>query len=483
MKIALQKVLILIACSLCLAACAQELHKACPILLKKSTPPDSSSYLLTTADYTFFRGGTIQYAPGIEIIDAAAPWPPRWFALHPADTAEDLSTSRFIMLNAAAQSAGLSFFTVLPNSDGKNNLTIVSCNKKMEITNTFYKAGKEIDSHDFKVSGNGDVMYFLVHDTTMNLTHVYKNRADTAIKVIYESIEITNAGGETVFSWNSFAALGFNAAYLPYRYAPGVMSGGTTFEWSHGNSLEYDTDGNILYSLKNIGIGKLSRTDGHVIWHIDRKKQKANAQSDAIPIYLQHDLQYVKDSAGDESYTVLSNGDDEHKTCEAYQFTVSFDKKGEQVVKLLKKISPVQHISNTGGGGNFDEETNGNYLFNYGLFLQDSALSERLLFEYKNKKSNTTTEYNIARNNFAYRVHRMAGWRPARPQVTVKNGLLATDAKGAVKWYRLSGKDMQTADYISESENITPTPNTYYCAAVKYGIGWSVSPAFQFVQK
>jgi hypothetical protein len=39
-----------------------------------------------------------------------------------------------------------------------------------------------------------------------------------------------------------------------------------------------DEDGNILYSLKNIGIGKISRADGHIIWQVDRKKQKINKE-------------------------------------------------------------------------------------------------------------------------------------------------------------------------------------------------------------
>lgn len=461
---------------------SQDLHKICPVFLKNGNLSDSLSFVLTTADYNYFRGLPMTYAPAIEIVDADAPWPPRWYALHPTDTATDLTTSGLILLNASIQNDRFLFFTVIPTGANMNSLAILICNRNMEVIDTFYRPGKEIDSHDFKLSANGDMMYFAGHDTMIDLRGLSHEEADSAVRLVYETIEIAEAKGKTLFSWNPLMQLGLNAVYLPYRHSPGVMSGNKIFEWSHGNSICYDYDGNILYSFKHIGIGKISRTDGHVIWHIDRNKQKINSQSDALPIFLQHDLQVVKDDQGNISYTILSNGDDEHEQCMAYQFKIDFDAKGTPVLRILKKVA-AEKIPNTGGGANFDLKENGDYLFNYGLFKQDTALKERRLFEYKEEKKNLVAEYTILPSIFAYRIHKMTEWRPSRPQIIAQNGQLKTAAKStAYTWYRLSGPGMKTITKIGEGDKYTPKETGDYCVAAKYGIGWAVSRAFHYTK-
>src|ERR1700722_4071469 len=107
-------------------------------------------------------------------------------------------------------------------------------------------------------------------------------------------------------------------------------------------------------------------------------------------------------------------------------------------------------MPNTGGGGNFDMEANGNYLFNYGLFKQDSTLPKRVLFEYKNEKNNTTAEYEISPSIFAYRLHKMENWRTPRPDINRKGAQLGTDSRWTnLKWYRLSGKELHTVEYLT----------------------------------
>jgi hypothetical protein len=481
MKISLHKVFILTALCLCAQVHAQNLHKICPVILNKGSVSDSVSFVLTTADFNMFRGGKPAYAPAIEIIDGDAPWPPRWFAFHDGDTSAEIKSS-LLMLNASVQNDRFMFYTIIPAPQYQSYLGMLICNRNMDITDSFFSPGRMINPHEFTSSTDGSMMFFADHDTVLDLRRAYHNDQDVAIKTIYETIEIADSRGKPLFSWNPMTHLGFDACHLPYRYAPGVMSGQSKFEWSHGNSLQYDYDGNILYSFKHIGIGKISRTDGHIIWRIDRNKQKSNAASDAIPIYLQHHLQAMKDAQGNISYTVLSNGDSLHPECRAYRFKVDLEH-GEQIVKLLETYTPSEKMAETGGGGNFDEEQNGNYLFNYGLFKQDSALTARALFEYRDEKNKMTTEYSIASPMvFSYRVHRMGGWRPARPLVSLTNGILRTNTKSESSWYKLSGSGLRTIKKVGEGDKYTPKENGDYCVVSKSGIGWAVSKPFHFTK-
>jgi len=305
-----------------------------------------------------------------------------------------------------------------------------------------------------------------------------------AINMVYQTIEIAGPDGRSVFSWNPLTALGFDVIYLPYRYTQGVRAAHSTFDWSHGNSLHYDYDGNILYSFKHIGIGKISRADGHVIWRIDRNKQKINSFSDSLLIFLQHDLQAVRDASGNITYTVLSNGDSLHPACRGLQFTVNLNDQNEPVVKLIKTITPSEEIPNTGGGGNMDMDKDGSYLMNYGLFDQDTTLLARTLFEYKDAKNKRSAVYQTSPTIFTFRAHPMNGWRPSRPVISSKGGQLSTDTKLKIlKWYRLSGTDLKTVTFLGEGEKYSPQEDGFYCVASKFGLGWSVFQSIPLLQK
>lgn len=461
----------------------QDLRKVCPVILKTGSLTDSLSFVLTTLDNNLYKHKPLKYASSIEIIDADAPWPPRWYALHSSDTSIANKPTMMLMLNASYENERFRFFTMAAHHQ-RNELAVLSCDKNMVPVDTFFAWHKVMDSHDFISSPDGHLMYFALHDTVVDLRSAYGDPAELAINMTYQTIEIAGPDGRSVFSWNPLAVLGFDAIYKPYRYTQGVRAGHSSFDWSHGNSLHYDYDGDILYSFKHIGIGKISRADGHVVWRIDRNKQKVNALSDSLPIFLQHDLQAVRDASGNITYTVLSNGDSLHPACRGLLFTVNFNEKNEPVVKLIKTIRPSEQIPNTGGGGNMDMDQDGSYLLNYGLFSQDSTLPGRTLFEYKDAKNNRSAIYQTAPTIFTFRAHPMNGWRPLRPVITLKRDqLTATTKLKTAKWYRLSGPDLKTVTYLGEGENYSPKENGFYCVATKYGVGWSVSKAFKYTKK
>jgi hypothetical protein len=457
---------------------AQFLNKIAPITLKEGEAPDNVSFLLTTSDLNFFSGKTAACSNSIQIIDAAKPWPPRWFALHPRDTSPVLENVQMsVMLNAAIENEKLSYFGIIPikEVDGSQSgaMAIQTLNKQMQPTGMFYKAGKEIEGLDFKVLPDGNYLIMEPQEKVMDVSGYYHHAEDTAVTVVYENIVIAHAQGKTLFSWNPLDHFGFDAAYLPYRYAEGGIGDNRRIEWSRANAVSLDEDGNILYSYEHIGIGKISRKDGSILWRIDHNKPQINALSDEIPLYLQHDLHAVKGQPG--TYTVLSNGDKDHPAAEAFQFNVTYNNEKKPVIKLIQRYKPSVSVPNTGAGGNFDLRADGSYLFNYGIFRQDTALTERSLMEYRDTKTNKIAKYSIAPSVFAYRVHE-TDWKPARPAVKVKDGALYTDgASRSVKWFILYGEGMKKARQAGTGEGFKPEGSGSYCAVVPYGVGWVVS--------
>ena len=423
-----------------------------------------------------------KYASSIQIIDAANPWPPRWFATAPIDSNMKRNNLQSIpVINASEQNGKIVFtnaiFRKYPGGQVKGQQAVLMCNRNLELTDTFYKPGLEIDVHDFAVNNKGEKLYFLVCDTIVDIRDFMKDAADSEVSISYEKIQIDNSTNETIFSWNPIEHLGLNAMYQPYCFEKSVINKSVNFEWSHANSLCWDKDGNILYSFKYIGIGKISRADGHTIWRVDRNKQKAGAGSDSLPIFLQHDLNFVKDDKLKSTYTVLSNGDSLNPHCTAYQFTVLEDKEDPHL-KIVRSFNSPE-IPQT-GAGNYDVEANGNYVINYGLYRGDTQ-SMHVLFDYRAKDDKLWGRYVVLPQAFCYRIHRFTGPVPSRPEIVEKKGVLvAKDESKTGVWYELSGKDLEAVTKVSAARKFKPLHKGYYSLVVKDGIGYVVSKPFKY---
>ena len=466
------------------SARAQYLDRVAPVSIRQNNlnTADSTSFVLTALDYNFYTGKGSPYDNTIQIIDAVRPWPPRWFVSTPFDVNQFIHVGEpTALLDASVQNNKLSFFSLIDAKDEKGDMghkqAYLFCDNKMKITDTFTTHEHSIDGHDFRVSPSGEKMYFLPKEATIDMRRFSHDQADTAVRAFYEEIQIADKKGKVIFRWDPMAKLGVEATYLPYRFVEALISNRNQYGWSHGNSLAWDDDGNILYSFKNIGIGKISRADGHIIWRIDRSKQKINKYSDELPIYLQHSFQWVKDAGGSKYYTVLSNGDSLNPHCIAYHFTVNTED-GHPVVKIVKTIKAIEDLPNTLGGGNYDEAANGNYVFNYGAYWAKDTTIGRPVFEYGDK-TRTLSLYTVPFTLICYKVHTYDNPRPPRPVIKVSGNMLTATGLKNYKWFRLSGKDLKTVTEVGSGDIYMPTGKGVYCVTAKYGIGCSVSETYE----
>ena len=458
-------------------AFSQGLEKVAPVLLKEGKPASGTSFLLTATDFSFFTQISDSFENSIQIIDADQPWPPRWFSTTAVDTSLGLPYGALIPLNASYQNQQFSFFSIAKTPD-KNNKAInrrgfLLCNAKLENTSFFYEADYNLDHHDLKTKGNGEKLFFALHDTVMDLSRFYNSPKDTALGLSYEVIEIADSAGHTCFSWDPIKELGATAQYKLYRPLKGIWSSPNLMDWSHGNSLCFDYDGDILYSFKYIGIGKISRKDGHIIWRIDRNQPQANAFSDTIPIFLQHDFECVTDGKGNHFYTFLSNGDSRNKSCYVCQFTVKDTLNSQKIFRLKKKFRTAEEIPNTSGGGNYDLEKNGNYLVNYGTYKMNTE-GRRTLFDYRDSSDRLLARYTVYPNILSYRVHKLTDALPPRPEIKKSKAGLTINSEKEATWFLLDDNN-HTATFAGRGKNFKPSKTGRYCATIKYGIGNVVS--------
>jgi Arylsulfotransferase (ASST) len=459
---------------------AQQLDSILPVF-KLQGNADSLIFILTSSDYNLWQGRPVKYASSIQIIDAGQPWPPHWYATSPVDKTEANGKSGRPFINAFQYNGNLvftnAFLKKFPGGQRQMQDAVLTCNSSFEVTDTFYKPGLEMDVHDFAINNRGEKLYFLVADTLVNMRSFLKGARDSMVAISYEKIQIDDSHNKTIFSWNPVENLGPDAVYQPYCNEKSVINKSLNFEWSHGNSLCFDKDGNILYSYKYIGIGKIDRTDGHLIWHVDRNKLRPTTGSDSLPIFLQHDLNFVNDGKQESTYTVLSNGDSLYRHCAAYQFTVLPGPNGASV-KIIKAFTQ-DDVPET-GAGNFEVNANGDYIINYGLYRGDT-LPMHILFDYRNPENKLLARYTASPQAFCYRVRTFSNSLPPRPVVVEKNGMLTVKSETKnVTWYELSGKNFEIVTRCSNATRFKPGHHGNYCVAVKQGIGYLVSSLYKY---
>ena len=468
--------LLLILLTACLGF-SQGLEHVPPVLLGKTNHPIDTgvSFVLTPNNI-------------IEIIDADQPWPPRWFVDGGQDLTKeqkDAGTIRKSNYRDARFQNGyftycqLRAFKFMDLEEVQSAYII--CNSKMETIDTVIGVDLPLNPHDFKINWRGERLYAAMLDTVLDISKMSGNPADTAMKAMVDVLEVLDSNDNLLFRWNPVSALGVEALYYPYGGLVSRLSKPGFLDWSHCNGVDWDFDGNILFCFRHIGVGKVSRKDGAVMWQVDRKNMPYMVGNDSLSFYLQHGFQKVSDNPLYNTYSLYSNGDSLHQPCYGLQFNVS---KNDYHISGVPKKWPLQPVA-LAIEGNYDINVNGEYLMDYGIYayVADSADNSgyKPFFEYGIKSGQVFAQYKIPIDYSSYKVTQLEGCKPPRPKIGRKGAELK--ASGVMRqwvWYQLSGTDDTKAEKVGAGACYKPTRTGLYCVAGKYGIGWTVSKPFLF---
>src|ERR1041385_1355685 len=81
-------------------------------------------------------------------------------------------------------------------------------------------------------------------------------------RVTGTNVQHVTAEGKLLFQWSPFDHFAITDV------EPGERTG-TNVNWTHGNALDFDTDGNLIVSFRNLGeITKIDVASGAVIWRM-----------------------------------------------------------------------------------------------------------------------------------------------------------------------------------------------------------------------
>ena len=133
--------------------------------------------------------------------------------------------------------------------------------------------------HDIMVTTDGSY-WLLCDDTrTMDLTAF---GGDAAAQVTGTVVQHVSAERALLFEWNAFDH--FDITDLDQQSRTGPM-----VNWTHGNALDLDAEGNLVVSFRSLSeITKISTTSGAVIWRMGGLRNQFTYQESGLPFTRQH---------------------------------------------------------------------------------------------------------------------------------------------------------------------------------------------------
>ncbi len=167
------------------------------------------------------------------------------------------------------------------------------------------------DRHDLRILPNNHLLMLGGETVTVDLTpYPYwrkKFKRDKAV-VRFVVIQELDEQRNVVFEWHGKDYFQFNDVDS-FFFKPTtrlLINRDFALDWTHCNSIEMDTDGNILLSSRSYSaVIKINRSTGKVMWQLGGKRNEFKFIDCPVPFYGQHDVRRIKNG----HITLYDNGD------------------------------------------------------------------------------------------------------------------------------------------------------------------------------
>lgn len=162
----------------------------------------------------------------------------------------------------------------------------VEVNPLGNFTRTLGCAG-DLQSRPHDLISELDGSYWLLCDEVRTMDLTAEGGVATA-RVTGTDVQHVSATGALLFNWSPFDHFAITDGEPADRTGP-------TVNWTHGNALDLDVDGNLIVSFRNLGeVTKINTVSGAVIWRMGgRRNQFTFLDSPNPPFSGQHSARVV----------------------------------------------------------------------------------------------------------------------------------------------------------------------------------------------
>jgi len=304
-------------------------------------------------------------------------------------------------------------FKVEPNG----NLTYYTDSTWFEMDTSFtvidsFKCGNgyTADPHDFELLPNGHALLIATDTEPVDMSKIVDGGDPNAL-VIGSIIQELDNSKNVIFQWRSWDHIPITDSYEDLT--------NHVIDYLHMNSVDFDTDGNLLVSGRHVSmIWKINRSTGDIMWRLGGKENQftfINEHQSNAPTYFsyQHDVRRIAN--GD--ITLFDNG---NQHIPNYSRAVEY--KLDEENKTATLVWDYRHNPDIYGNamGSVQRLPNGNTLIGWG---RASATGQAVLTEIHPDKS-IALELFYPGNLTSYRAYKFP-WKSNQPVATVAlSGLL-----------------------------------------------------------
>ena len=166
-----------------------------------------------------------------------------------------------------------------------------------EVTRVRAGGGYQADLHELLITPADTALMTIYGLTTRDLSAMGGTTEGSVAEGVIQEVDIES--GEVLFEWHSLDHVDLEESYFPPPESPAEP-----FDYFHINSIEVDTDGNLLVSARKTSAAyKIEREGGGILWRLDGKKSDFKMEPGSSTRY-QHDARRKPDG----TLTIFDNG-------------------------------------------------------------------------------------------------------------------------------------------------------------------------------
>ncbi|MDX6605203.1 MAG: hypothetical protein QOF23_1712 [Solirubrobacterales bacterium] len=126
--------------------------------------------------------------------------------------------------------------------------------------------GLKADQHEFALTPQGTALITIYHQVPYDLSSVGGPVNGSVLDGVVQEIDVKT--GKVLFQWDSLAHVPITDSYAPVPTNPS-----TPYDYFHVNSVNLDSDGNLLISARHTWtVYKVDRQTGDVVWRLGGKE-------------------------------------------------------------------------------------------------------------------------------------------------------------------------------------------------------------------
>lgn len=305
-------------------------------------------------------------------------------------------------------------FRVLPNGElmtSENGRHIILDTTLAPIDTFKCGNGYTADSHDFMLLPNGHALLFATDPQPVDMSKIVPGGRPDAT-VTGAVVQELDADKNVIFQWRTLDYIPITNSYydLTQKSIPYV----------HGNALDVDNDGNILFSLRYCSaIVKINRKTGDLDWTLGGKGNQftfINEDTANAPTYFsnQHNITMLPDG----NILLFDNGDQHLPK----MYSQAIEYKLDEQAKTATRVWHFDHNKSiyTSSGGSVQRLPNGNTIIGWSRPPSDTTMYHPIFTEVNDTSIVEEMSFTATNKMFSYRAFKYP-WLSQQPEYSYLN--------------------------------------------------------------